>query len=270
MPEISLQMMAAFEDELEKQAVNVRGLAQAAKGLVGKGAGMVSRFGKRQAHSVTGWVPKGADKVTALREMGAGAAPALKRVAEAEKALASGGRGAAKELASARKHLAAAKEVEQLGATSVPGYIKALTKKPGKTLSSGAREAWHGTGTGVGGALGKAGLVGLPGAAVASEAMRPAEEGEKGRGERVGRALGGLAFGLTSMPIAGATALGTGLTAGAGLAGRGLGKAVKKGKRRVLGLGSATQDDDEEDRSGPVERIESNAAQGKPPEGLGS
>lgn len=267
MLEITTQMLIAFDAELEKTAVGAAAIAKALKGAGKKGMDMASRFAKRQRHSVTGWTPKGADKVTALREMGAGAAPALQRLEDARAAVSSGGKGALRELASAEKHLKAAKEVEGLGATNVPGFLKSLSKNPTQTLSASAREAWHGSGSGIPGAAGKAMTFGLPGAAVAGEALRASEKGEKGRAERTGRALGGLALGMTSMPITGATILGTGLTAGAGLAGRGLGKLKK---RKEAGLASATEDEDEEDRTGPVERVESNASQGKAPEGFGS
>lgn len=266
MPEITPQLLAAFEDELDKQAVDPRGLLRAAGGLARKGGKELGRFGQRQLHSVTGWAPKGVNKVEALRELGAGAAPALKRLEAAQAAVTKGGgKSALRELASAEKHVRAAKDVERLGATSLPGYVKALATKPGQTLSAGVREAWHGSGTGVGGAVGKGLTVGLPAAGVAGEALRESEKGEKSREERVGRAAGGLAFGLTSMPMTGAMLLGTGLTGAAGLAGKG----INKLRRRHLGLASAGKQEEDEDRTGPVERYETNAAQGKPPEGFG-
>lgn len=249
-------LAACFEEfagsgALEKQA-GVRGrlLSQVARRAAGPmqsmSAGLqrfgqaAARFGKRQGYALTGLGAKGPGGARAL---GAGAAPALERVSKAVPNT--------KEWASAQKHLAAAKKMEQLGATNVPGYLKSLAKNPLQTVRTGAQEAWHGTGTGASGALGKAMTFGLPVAALGGELVSGSQDPEQGTFERAGRAAGSMAYGLSSMPFAGAMLLGEGAIRGAGALGKGVdklrGKKPKKKLQGAAGLANpalAPADDD--------------------------
>lgn len=232
-----------------------------------------ARFGQRQVHSVTGAVPQGfGSRTEAIRAMRAGAAPAVERAAAAEKALGSawsGGdsgalRKAVGEKLQAGKGLRAAEEAERLGMTSVPGFLKAVSgagettlkgraQASGRALKAGFGQQWHQSGT-----AGKALTVGLPAAAVVGEAAKPSED----RGARIGQVLGGqLAYMAAPIPLVGAGLL----AAGAGKAGKLLGSVAKR--RPVIEQSPAGPA--ESDEAGPVvQRFQSNAAMGRPPEGL--
>ncbi len=224
-----------------------RGRALAGKLREGKGLlSGASRVGERQVHGLTGAVPqvgkggKALGKVEAIRQMGAGSAPAMARLEGAAAGL-KGTTGKArdkaiKEMRAARKGLDVATEAEEMGITSLPGYLKGLAgrgkyvggAKAGQrvgslqALKTGVGEQWHSMGAG-----GKALTFGLPAAGIASEAARPSKPGEEGRGARVGKSLGGLAYSLAPIPLAGITALGAGASALGGLAGKGVDKAVQ-------------------------------------------
>jgi hypothetical protein len=225
--------------------------------------GGVSRFGERQVHSVTGYTPKGYGSGSeAVRAMRGGAYDAERGLSSATKKLkdirASGSqpgligkglkrlgvdvegralKGAEKGKEKALKRLQHATESEEMGLTSLPGYAKALVGK-GKyvggakagqkvkaldALKSGVQEQWHS-----GGPVTKALTFGLPAVGMASEAARPSGPGEEGRASRIGKSLGGLAYGMAPIPLAGITALGAGLSAAGGLAGKGVDYAAKK------------------------------------------
>ena len=236
------------------------GLAGGAKarGLVsklrGKGGatGAISRFGERQVHGLTGYVPHdaagkmvGGSHTKALRSMKGGAHDAVNRMKGLEKTFKETPSGpareaAAKKLMSAQKHVEYAKKTEDMGITSLPGYLKALGgkgkyvggAKAGKdikkldALKAGVGEQWHGTGGGAGGAAMKGLIFGLPAAGAVAEAVRPSEAGEEGRFARTGRALGGLAYGMGPLPLAGMHALSKGMEGGGALVGKGLQKAT--------------------------------------------
>lgn len=345
MANITPEMMLSFQDELEKEAVDVRGLARGARALLarqgttagsgaalggaaggilgagvggvkkyrearqqgatsgqaltaglggaGKGAltgaalgagaggvaglaggarasslagklrgkdgvlGATSRFGERQVHGLTGYVPQGYSQGSeAVRAIRGGAHGAEKQLAGATKHLKdvqAGGakpglvgkglkglgvdvegralKGAKKGKERALKSLQASTEAEEMGLTSLPGYAKALVGK-GKyvggakagekvkaldALKVGVGEQWHS-----GGPATKALTFGFPTAAVASEALRPSEVGEEGKATRVGKSLGNFAYGMAPISLLGVSALGSGLSAAGGLAGKGI------------------------------------------------
>lgn len=226
-------MMLGFNAELEKMA----GIGSAAKGAlrgmvipaaraVGNAAtsgardvgGLVSRFGKRQVHGLTGWTPKGG-----IQSIRGGAYEAGQRLRNAEQAINAPTKqrfldkamlrtpeqahvkqvmGRSKELKDARKAHAAAQKAEDMGLTSLPGYAKSMVKHgPGKTISTGVKEQWHSMGP-----TGKGLMVGLPALSVGSELAREGKPGEGGRLERAGERLGDVAYMMGPVPIAGQTA----------------------------------------------------------------
>lgn len=253
MLELNEHVLRAFEDELAKEA----GWKDSA-----------GRFLKRQVHSLTGM---GARNVDEVRALGSGAKPALDRIAD----LKNKGKyiPGSREATSADKYYQAARDMEDLGATSLPGYLKSLALRPGKTLSTGAREAWHATGTGAGGALSKGLMFGLPAGAVGSEAVSAARNPETGTFEGLGRAVGSVGYGLTSMPFAGQMVLADGATTALGRAGRavdkrlGLGSFRKTKPKKALGLASPSPEPEETGGASGVERLYSDAAMGTVPEG---
>ncbi len=170
-----------------------------------------ARFGQRQLHSLTGYADK-----KALRGMRAGSYDARMRAAQSERNLNRLWRQgdvdpkvlqkASLEQQKAQRGLRAAQKAEDMGLTSMPGYLKSLAKNPHETMRTGAAEQWHGSGLG-----GKFMLAGAPVLGAAGEAMSPSEAGGPGRLERVGGSLaGGLAFGAAPIPLAGMSALATG------------------------------------------------------------
>jgi len=223
-----------------------RGLVSQLRG--GQGAlSSVSRFGERQMHGLTGALPPGMSQQQAMKalDMGSVARARALKAAEGEasafRALGAKGEKApgVKRLAekayakeeSAQKALQAQKKLESLGATNVPGYLKALATKPGQTLKAGLSESWHGAGPGPMGWLSRGVTFGLPAVGVGQALAGPErDEDGAGRGQRVGQALGGLAFGVTGgVPMLGQMAL-TGLgTKGLEAAGKGVDRL--RGKR---------------------------------------
>lgn len=174
--------LAAFNEEISKIASTWYANAGRA----------VGRFAQRQAHSVTGYMPKGG--LEAMR-MGShameGASP---------------------------KALEAARKAEEMGLTSLPGIARAAWKDPAET----ARRAWgaqvHGTSK-----LDKALTVGLPAAMLAGDVVSQ-DDGHKG--ERMGANIAGTAAGLLTggMPLAGGMIAGTAASYLGGKAGKGIDK----------------------------------------------
>ncbi len=265
-------------------AKTLQGLAEA-KGPVGSFA----RFGQRQVHGLTGAVPGGAERGTAeytralhkLR-MAAGSGEAVKGLSSAKKALETASasnnpKAVEKAIAAVRQaqgRYDIAREAESKGLTSVPGILKSLGSKEGikDVWRLGVKPRWQS------GVMGKA-MVALPVAAAAGELARPADQDPegRGRGERflgaVGSNVGYMAAPFTS--YAGGEALGR----GAGAAGRGIGKGIDALVGAVRGKSPKPPLDDlGHNPSAPgvepgaaneaVPRIYSNAALGKPPEGM--
>lgn len=185
-----------------------------APGLVGDAA----NFGQRQVHSITGWRPGGA--TSSIERIGAGAAGARKELGKA----VSAGNPAATERA--RSALKASEKAQAMGLTSLPGLGKSL-KDNGilPTVAAGAKEQWQGSSGKM-----KALMVGLPTASVGNTLLSRDTEGGPGKGERIGRTLGGtLGYGMAPLSLGAGTLLGAGLERAGGLAGRGVDKL--RGKR---------------------------------------
>lgn len=240
-----------------------KGIQHARQMAKRKGAlGAISRFGQRQVHSVTGALPAGfKSRSAAVRSLGAGGADIQKRLAETGKSLGKA-KGPArqkliKERASLKKALEHAGTAEELGMTSVPGFFRTMASKDAvKGVKAGLGQQWHGSPS-VGGKLM---TFGMPAGFVASEAMQPTEKGEPGRVSRTLRSAAETApYMLTTMPLAGATLMGSGLAAG----GRAVGKLLRRKKE------PAPEPEESEEGMGAVERVESPSVQGKLPEGLG-
>lgn len=225
--------------------------------------GSAARFGQRQVHGITGAVPAGAaSKTEAIRAMGAGAAPARGRLANARTALADAADGKASrkaldEATAAQKAVGAAERIEELGMTSMPGVLKAYATRPADALKASLNEQWHSGGWGTRGVM-----MGLPvaGAAASLAAPESSNPTAPGRAERSLSALSPLVAGMGAMPIAGA--VGSGLVLGKGLQAAGAGIDAIRRRRNPTPPGSPA------DAPAPaVERIYSDAALGRPPEG---
>ena len=213
-----------------------RGLAE--KAIRGKNpVALSARFGQRQLHSLTGYADK-----KALRGMRAGSYDARMRAAQSKKGMKAlwGQEGAdpsvlrkaSIEHQRAQRGLQAAQKAEDMGLTSLPGYLKSLAKNPVETMRAGAAEQWHGSGVG-----GKFMLAGVPVLGAAGEAMTPTQEGGPGKLERTGKALaGGLAFGAAPIPLAGMSALAAGADRVGGLIGAG-GDTMLARRRAAQGAG---------------------------------
>ena len=199
--------------------------ARAALTSAGGGVGSAARFGQRQVHAVTGWRP-GAE-ASSIRSIGAGAHQAQEALSDAvskAKALrATGETGAPLQRAiksglGAAKGYDAAARAEQMGLTSVPGYVKSM-KDNGvlPTMSAGFKEQWHSMSPGW-----KAVMIGAPLAETAHALKTPDEEGGPGKAERVARGLAGAVSGATmgGIPMATGTLVQGGLSRAAGAAGR--------------------------------------------------
>ena len=215
----------------------VGGVGLGAARAMGKGSlgtdsalGAASRFGQRQVHSLTGWTPKGSGNVAGIRGMRGGAYEAAKKLKTTKAALATAPNKAraVKAHEAAKKHMASAAKAEEMGLTSLPGYAKALRKDPKAALKAGFGEQWDSMGPG-----GRALMFGVPAAMAGKEAITDTKEGGPGKGERVGKALGTLAYGVGPMALAGSTALGMGTDAAVG----GVGKLYRK----ATGAGSIAQ-----------------------------
>jgi hypothetical protein len=82
---------------------------------------------------------------------------------------------------------AALQKAEDMGLTSIPGYVKSFLNKPGETLSTGLKAQWHGTNPAE-----KALMLGLPAYSVAQEALSDEDPTGQGR-SKAERVAGGVA-----------------------------------------------------------------------------
>jgi hypothetical protein len=178
--------------------------------------GATARFGQRQIHGLTGWKPKGG-----LESIRGGTWAAQRRVEDAEKALEAaragkapvglmarlrGGtpeqirqryvRGAAEEGRKARAGLTVAREAEEMGLTSLPGYARSMARDPLKTIGTGFRQQWHEMGP-----VGRSLIYGFPAATATEAYLTPTQPGGPGKPERIGRSLGELVYGMGPLPI---------------------------------------------------------------------
>jgi hypothetical protein len=153
-----------------------------------------------------------------------------------------------------------AEKAQNMGLTSIPGYVNAVKEHGiGKVLATNAKEQYHNMPKWQG-AL----TVGIPGIAAAKALASPEDPSGAGKGERIGRelgsAIGGVAGGM--MPVAGNVLMG----GAAGAAGGAVGRAVDRlrGRRApVSDLGNATPLEPTEAQATPSERITSPSAAGQ-------
>jgi len=180
--------------------------------------GEAANFGQRQVHGFTGWRPGGS--VKSIERIGGGAAEARGALDKAVK----GGDAAA--ISKAQSTLGAAEKAQSMGLTSLPGVAKSV-KNNGllPTVAAGAKEQWNGSSKKM-----KALMVGLPAASVVNTLRKGETENGQGKGERIGRTLGGaLGYSMAPLALGAGTALGMGLERTGGLVGKGIDKL--RGKR---------------------------------------
>jgi len=205
--------------------------------------GAASRFGQRQVHGLTGMLSP--SEIEGVRGGAYDARQAL-TTAKAE---------GSKSVPRLEKALNASERAQNMGLTSLPGYLKSVKKNGiGATLRTSAEEQWRNQ------PLLTAAAVGLP---LAAGALAPTEEGQ-GRGEAVGRAVGGAAGEIAGgiMPIGGQIALGAGSSQVGAWAGRGVDRL--RG-RRLHNAPTPTMEPTEAQQTA-TERVMSPAAAGQAPE----
>ena len=169
--------------------------------------GVAARFGQRQVHALTGATPKGFLNPEGVRQMRGGAWGAENHIGKVESSALRQKAMAELELKHARNASQHAQTAETMGLTSLPGYARAMKEHGvGKTLLTGAKEQWHGTG-----AVGKALGFGVPAAAAAKELATPTQDGDQGRLRRAASHAEELAFSVGPLPIAGSMVLAGGL-----------------------------------------------------------
>lgn len=215
--------------------------------------GVISRFGQRQVHAVTGALPEGfATRGAAVRSIGAGSASALKdlQAVRAKLPTATGAEhaGLLADQSRLMTTVRGARAAEEAGFTSIPGMFRSMASP--RQFASGAagaaKQQWHGAK----GVVGKASLVGLPLGMAASEAASP--DGDAGS---VAGSLGeSLPYAMLPMATAGTMLLGSGLSA----AGKRL------GRRREPAM---VRPEDSEGLAAPPERVESPSMQSYYPQG---
>ncbi len=239
--------------------------AEFAKGLAAREGrlGGVARYGQRQVHGLTGWVPEGFAKtqegrVAAIRSLRDPDYTRLEKNISDKVGLRKPSKGLVEDL---RRHIAVG-EMQKNDLTNLPGLARGLAHAPGETVKT----MWHAATP-----MDKALAVGVPTLGIASAAMSKPQEGQPGRAERIGSSLSGLSgLGQSSMPTAAMMALGQGLGTAGKYTGRGIGRLM--GRRQ--GLPKANTSPGMEPQpgdvsSGPVEYVYSNSALGRPPENLG-
>jgi hypothetical protein len=232
--------------------------AAAPKALYGqmaemKGAlGAASRFGQRQVHAATGWLPTAGDPKS-IEKIRGGAYSARQTL---EKAIAE--KRAPEAVSRARGGLDAAEKAQQMGLTSVPGYAKSLRAKPLETVRAGMAEQWRSGGVGM-----KALTVGLP-AVGAVSALRSAESPTgAGKGERVGRELAATAGGLLTapLPFVPGQVVSSALGSAGGFIGRGVDRL--RGRKPAGVVQHAVPPENVAGQHVPTERVTSPAATGQ-------
>lgn len=250
-----------------------------------------ARFGQRQLHGVTGLTPGGAPRLTAAGEVNPAYVEAVKGMRMGtygpEKgvsaawlakvdAMASGAKPKKlqklqKQFGNAQDALQTSEEAVGKGMTSLPGVVQAVRKEGLKPLwTHGVKPQFTQSGW-----SGKA-LTALPAAMAAPELMKDEDSAGKGRGraERFGQALGeGSAFAAAPfLPLAGADVMSRGTGKASGLAGKALDKLIGSVRPKKPGLafgespGVPATDGDGGGQA--VERVQTNAALGKPPEDM--
>ena len=221
------------------------------------GIGGAARFGQRQVHAVSGWRPDQAD-ASSIRQLGIGAHGAEQRLKGAVehanflhhaldqragragqlqdlikkdpslvgKLQSLGGQSegqlrldwlkAQREVRSARDGYDSAYRAEHRGLSSIPGLVQYASTNPGgavDTLRNGFKEQWNSMSPGW-----KAMMIGAPLAEAGVAAMSPEQEGQPGKGARIGSSLANAAVGATmgAIPMTTANLLINPVASGAG------------------------------------------------------
>jgi hypothetical protein len=222
------------------------GLAKKEFGHLAQGAGPLgaaSRFGQRQVHGFTGMLTP--SEVEGVRGGAHDARQAL------DAARSAGG----KNVPRLEKAHDAAQKAQQMGLTSIPGYLKSMKENGiGKTLATSAEEQIRTQPIVTGMAAG------IP---LAAGVLAKPEEG-KGRGEAVGEAVGGAVGGVAGgmLPLGGQLATGAAASQIGSWAGRGIDRL--RG-RRLHNAPTPTMEPTDAQHI-PTERNLSPAAAGQAPE----
>ncbi len=241
--------------------------AELSKALSGRQdlLGKASRFGQRQVHGLTDALPAGhGSRQAALEAIGAGAAPARARVEAATKGIRDAISGtdvkamrkAIDAHTTAETSLRHAQKAEDLGLTSVPGYVRSLLKNPVETAKTVAGDQWHSGGIGH-----KALTFGMPALGVVEAVRSKGQEGAPGPAERALSNVGMLATPST-LPIAGL--IGVGALTGKALQTTGAGIDALRRRKMQGGAPPLAADN----YSPPIERQYSPGAAGRAPEDL--
>jgi hypothetical protein len=241
------------------KAINPSWLAQK-DGVIGASA----RFGQRQVHGLTGVLsPK---ELEAVR---GGAYGARQGHEAAQKALheawikdPSTVGPSVEKAVKAKKGLEAAENVQNMGLTSVPGYLKAVKDEGArKVLGASLKDQIHNMHPGM-----AAMSLGLPALSVARAAAGKEPESGEGKGETVGKNVGMALGGLTgaAMPVVGSTVMGGALEHAGKFVGRGVDR-LRGRKNTPTTLGPSPLEPAEGQHM-PSERVMSPAAAGQQPD----
>jgi hypothetical protein len=209
--------------------------------------GSAARSGQRQMHAMTGMLSP-----AELEGVRGGAFDARQRV--------EGLKNLGAPLGRAGKALEASERAQEMGLTSVPGYLKALKDRPvGEVLGASAKEQYYGMHPAMGAAL-----VGVPAVGAAGTLARPERPTGPGKGEELGHNLGAAAGGVMGgmMPVAGAEAM----SRLGGGAGAGVGRVIDRirGRRPAVDdLGTKPSLEPTESQNTPSERVMSPSAAGQ-------
>jgi hypothetical protein len=230
-------------------------------GIIGAGA----RFGQRQVHSLTGVLSP-----AELEGVRGGAFGARQGHEAAQKALheawikdPSSVKPAVEKAVKAKKGLEAAENVQQMGLTSIPGYLSALKEHgAGKVLGASLKDQVRNMHPGMAAvALGMP-AIGMLRSATAKEEPTGAGKGEQ-LGRHVGAALGGVAG--SAMPVVGSAVVGETLGNAGGLVGKGIDRLRGRKGPPPSTLGPPPLEPAEGQHT-PSERVVSPAAAGQQPD----
>jgi hypothetical protein len=228
------------------------------------------RFGQRQVHAFTGWRPTAAEG--GLKSIGVEGSQELRDAQSSARAHLEELRqqGAdPREIAKAERHHAtlgsraeSSEEVERRGMGDLPGAVRSLRQDPVGTLRTGLQHQWRNSGK-----VEKALMLGAPVLDTAAT-LAGREDPEHGKGERLGRNIGGLAAGaaLAGAPLG--VQLAGGMLAGP-MAGGMVGRVVDKFRNRGIVNRKPELEPVDNQQNVPIERNMSPAAMGMAPEGMG-
>lgn len=230
-------------------------------GVVGAGA----RFGQRQVHALTGVLSP-----SELEAVRGGAFDArqnytgsLKKLEEAWQKDPASADKLIDRAARAKKGLEAAENVQQMGLTSIPGYLNALKEHGvGKVLGAGLKDQVRNLHPGM-----AAVALGMPVAGVLHSAAKGESPTGAGKGEEIGRGVGSAIGGVAgaAMPVVGSAVVGETLGRAGGLVGRGVDRLRGRKTLPPTTLGPPPLEPAEGQHT-PSERVVSPAAAGQQPD----